>query len=103
MGSTLCSGYKYFARQHRGKCFCGNSYEKHGSAMGCKCNSANVGRFRNCVYKLNDAAQDPKAFNIEDCPQVRRALGECECGKNSGQDEHSLVFFDACVFDFCFG
>jgi len=101
--STLCSGYKFFARQHRGKCFCGNSYGKHGPAVGCNCDRANAGRSRNCVYKLVDAAQTPKAFDIEDCPQERRTLGAYECGKKIRQDEHSAVFFDACVFDFCIG
>jgi hypothetical protein len=101
--STFCSGYKYFARQSHGECFCGDSYGKYGPVMGCACDTAMVGHSRNCVYKLLDAAQTPSNPTLEDCPHDRREQGELRCAQSFGDDEHSQVFVDACVFDFCFG
>lgn len=101
--SALCSGYKYFARQSHGECFCGDSYGKHGPALGCACDSAMVGHSRNCVYKLLDAAQAPTNATLEECPKERRELGELECAQAFDDDEHFEFFVDACVFDFCFG
>merc|ERR1711924_594265 len=105
--SSLCSGYKFFGRQWHGQCFCGDSYGKHGPALGCACDTAYVGDSRNCVYKLSDADRTPQAHTIEDCPKGLRELALRECEKNfsldSWHDEHSVVFREACVLDFCFG
>lgn len=78
--SVLCSGFKFFARQGRGQCWCGNSYGKHGSIMGCGCDSAAIGHSRNCVYRSLDAERDAdNNRGIESCPLPRRKLGERKC------------------------
>jgi len=53
--ANLCKGYKYFSRQSKGQCFCGNSdnFDKHGSSSSCKCNSSNVGSYSACVYEID--------------------------------------------------
>jgi len=95
--SILCSGYKFFARQGRGKCFCGNSYGRHGPESGCRCDRKNIGRLKNCVYRYEDGeAEEPR----EPCPQARRAEAERLCSA-ALLTEPGL--FEACVFDFCFG
>lgn len=77
--SVLCSGYKFFARQDKGQCWCGNSYGKHGSASGCDCDSAHVGFSRNCVYRSLDTTKVVRERGIEECPRQRRTLGEQKC------------------------
>lgn len=50
-------GYRYFAREFRGQCFCGNSeaeYSKHGEDIGCDCCGQNVGPGRMCVWENAD-------------------------------------------------
>ena len=48
----LCQGYKFFSRQSKGQCFCGDSteYARHGSSTLCDCHGANVGSYKGCVY-----------------------------------------------------
>mmetsp|Transcript_37260 Transcript_37260/g.73151 ORF Transcript_37260/g.73151 Transcript_37260/m.73151 type:complete len:448 (+) Transcript_37260:291-1634(+) len=50
--SVLCEGYKFFLRQYKGQCFCGNSteYARHGSSSLCDCHGVNVGSYKGCVY-----------------------------------------------------
>jgi len=100
--SALCSGYKYFARQANGMCFCGDEYGKHGPALGCACSTANVGHSRNCVYQLLDAApvEEP---TLEDCPASKRELGQRQCEEAFGVEDKSTDFVEACVYDYCFG
>ena len=49
-------GYRYFAREFRGQCFCGNSpaeYSKHGLDTGCNCCAENVGPGKMCVWEVS--------------------------------------------------
>lgn len=101
--SALCSGYRFFARQGHGECFCGDSYGRHGPALGCACDTAEIGHSRNCVYQLMDAAQTPQVHKLEDCRPELRQLAEEHCTQNFADDEHSMVFVGACVYDVCFG
>jgi hypothetical protein len=62
--SAKCRGYKYFALQHNGQCFCGNSYGKYGrkpdrdcttergkSSRKNGCGLCRGGGWRNAVYR----------------------------------------------------
>lgn len=96
--STLCSGYKFFARQGNGKCFCGNSYGRHGPESRCRCDRKQIGRLMNCVYRYEEGeAEEPREDN---CPQERRAEAERLCAA-ALPTQPGLI--EACVFDFCFG
>lgn len=96
--STICSGYKFFARQGNGKCFCGNSYGRHGPASHCRCDSNQIGHLKNCIYRYGEGeAEEPRDDN---CPQARRAEAERLCTA-ALFTEPGLI--EACVFDFCFG
>eukprot|EP00986_Skeletonema_menzelii_P000688 scaffold195_cov161-Skeletonema_menzelii.AAC.3 len=45
------AGYRYFARQWRGQCFCGDyDYNKYGPASNCDCCGRNVGANKMCVW-----------------------------------------------------
>ena len=46
-------GYRYFGREWRGQCFCGNrhDYDKHGRATGCDCCGEDVGNKKICVWE----------------------------------------------------
>ena len=45
-------GFKYFAREWKGQCFCSNvnDYGMHGTKDGCDCCGGNVGGNKMCVY-----------------------------------------------------
>jgi len=65
-------GYRYFAREFRGQCFCGNSeaeYSKHGEDIGCDCCGQNVGPGRMCVWE--DADHPDSQVEVETKPLVR--------------------------------
>jgi len=49
--NILCESFTFFGRQHKGQCWCGNgNYAKHGQKDECKCDEANVGGWKQCVY-----------------------------------------------------
>lgn len=51
--SEACKGRKYFGRQWKNECWCGDSYGKHGAkTSGCDCseNATNHGGWANCIY-----------------------------------------------------
>mmetsp|Transcript_36199 Transcript_36199/g.71256 ORF Transcript_36199/g.71256 Transcript_36199/m.71256 type:complete len:196 (+) Transcript_36199:113-700(+) len=52
---SLCWSSKYFMRQFKGQCFCGDAgdarYDRHGSSKDCDCDGENVGSYRGCVYE----------------------------------------------------
>jgi len=54
--AELCEGHgmKYFSRQHKGQCWCGDGeYDKHGSSSSCKnCGGENVGAYIGCSYEM---------------------------------------------------
>lgn len=60
---STCSdmGFKYFAREWKGQCFCGNDtdYDKHGSTSGCDCCDDNVGANKMCVWMAGDGELAP--------------------------------------------
>ena len=48
-------GYRYFAREYRGQCFCGNDereYKQYGLVSGCNCCGENVGGGKMCVWEV---------------------------------------------------
>mmetsp|Transcript_891 Transcript_891/g.1411 ORF Transcript_891/g.1411 Transcript_891/m.1411 type:complete len:428 (+) Transcript_891:265-1548(+) len=54
------AGYKYFARQWRGQCFCGNhDYDKYGPASNCNCCGRSVGANKMCVWEGDGAGTPP--------------------------------------------
>merc|ERR1711957_808972 len=61
--SVLCEGYKFFSRQSKGQCFCGDSteYARHGSSTLCDCHGANVGSYKGCVY--DNEPSDSRRFS----------------------------------------
>ncbi|KAL7552942.1 hypothetical protein ACHAWF_017901 [Thalassiosira exigua] len=44
---------KYFSREWKGQCFCGNDddYNKHGVSSNCNCCGSNVGSHKMCVWQ----------------------------------------------------
>ncbi|KAL7546789.1 hypothetical protein ACHAWF_010121 [Thalassiosira exigua] len=48
-------GYRYFAREYRGQCFCGNNdlgrITRHGATSGCNCCGGNVGPGKMCLWE----------------------------------------------------
>ena len=47
-----CKGYKYFGRQWKQECWCGNNYGSQGKSSPCKLHAHNIGPCRNAVYKV---------------------------------------------------
>ena len=55
----VCSkaGYRYFGREFKGQCFCGNELERivrHGRDEGCDCCGGNVGAGKMCVWEVSN-------------------------------------------------
>jgi len=50
--AALCKGHRYFFRQYKGQCFCGDDgdYKRHGESSRCKCDTGNVGSYIGCLY-----------------------------------------------------
>eukprot|EP00588_Corethron_pennatum_P035636 CAMPEP_0194345600 /NCGR_PEP_ID=MMETSP0171-20130528/104949_1 /TAXON_ID=218684 /ORGANISM="Corethron pennatum, Strain L29A3" /LENGTH=783 /DNA_ID=CAMNT_0039112609 /DNA_START=54 /DNA_END=2405 /DNA_ORIENTATION=- len=61
--AKLCEGYRYFARQFKGQCFCGDrdDFDRHGSSGSCNCEGSNVGRYVACVYDTSSVTPPVKA------------------------------------------
>jgi len=49
---SKCKGYKFMGHQWTGECWCGNKHGKHGKTSGCKCETKNIGGWKQCIYKL---------------------------------------------------
>jgi hypothetical protein len=49
--AEACKDHKYFGRQWRKQCFCGNDYGKQGATSGCQCDGSYIGSCKNCVYQ----------------------------------------------------
>jgi len=74
--SDLCDGYKYFARQWKGECWCGNdSYSKHGSSTGCDCMGPNVGAWKQCVYEKNSTGSCKSVSRVNTAEPNRGRTG----------------------------
>lgn len=52
MSECTSRGFKYFAREWKGQCWCGDksNYGKHGTTDGCDCCGGNVGANKMCVW-----------------------------------------------------
>ena len=65
--ASACSSYSYFAKQHGGQCYCGNSYGNLGKAPDSDCSRSGGGTWRNAVYYTRprhvecEAGSAPKA------------------------------------------
>eukprot|EP00587_Corethron_hystrix_P004929 CAMPEP_0113329434 /NCGR_PEP_ID=MMETSP0010_2-20120614/20906_1 /TAXON_ID=216773 ORGANISM="Corethron hystrix, Strain 308" /NCGR_SAMPLE_ID=MMETSP0010_2 /ASSEMBLY_ACC=CAM_ASM_000155 /LENGTH=383 /DNA_ID=CAMNT_0000191539 /DNA_START=1 /DNA_END=1151 /DNA_ORIENTATION=+ /assembly_acc=CAM_ASM_000155 len=74
--SDLCDGYKYFARQWKGECWCGNdSYSKHGPSTGCDCMGPNVGAWKQCVYEKNSTGSCKSVSRVNTAEPNRGRTG----------------------------
>eukprot|EP00588_Corethron_pennatum_P035952 CAMPEP_0194345450 /NCGR_PEP_ID=MMETSP0171-20130528/104860_1 /TAXON_ID=218684 /ORGANISM="Corethron pennatum, Strain L29A3" /LENGTH=731 /DNA_ID=CAMNT_0039112427 /DNA_START=449 /DNA_END=2647 /DNA_ORIENTATION=- len=53
-GLCRAAGRRYFLREYRGQCFCGDGgYDRHGTSDGCRdCAGDNVGSYVGCAYEL---------------------------------------------------
>eukprot|EP00588_Corethron_pennatum_P018240 CAMPEP_0194305688 /NCGR_PEP_ID=MMETSP0171-20130528/3061_1 /TAXON_ID=218684 /ORGANISM="Corethron pennatum, Strain L29A3" /LENGTH=418 /DNA_ID=CAMNT_0039057293 /DNA_START=50 /DNA_END=1306 /DNA_ORIENTATION=+ len=66
--AELCKGYRFFARQYKGQCFCGNrdDYDRHGSSSSCDCEGSNVGGYLACVYETASAKRKNRRLKKKD-------------------------------------
>lgn len=66
--AELCEGYKYFSRQYKGQCFCGNNndFDKHGLSSGCNCDASNVGSYKACVYDTDGETRKKRRLRRKD-------------------------------------
>jgi hypothetical protein len=78
-----CAGYKYFGRQWKHQCFCGNAYGSQGKRSDCKCNaSSNIGGNRNCVYRTDVSVE----CETHKCGVPKRTVyGQVSCQKLNGE------------------
>jgi len=87
--ANSCKNFRYFGRQFKSQCRCGNEgYDKHGLSNRCRCSSTfNIGRRVNCVYEyinykptsapMQNPTKAPKGEDFIGCfsdKQLDRAL-----------------------------
>lgn len=56
--ATACAGYKYFARQGVGQCWCTDDYKSPKRQRDCRCGARvdqDIGEHRQCIYELASA------------------------------------------------
>jgi len=97
-----CRDFEYFGLQAKRECYCGRSYGKYGQLLNkdCKCQAADIGAGRNCVYEFGGATE-PTKQGLADCDPVTRAAAERRCQETIGPEGGQTR--DACVLDACFG
>ena len=88
--AASCKEFKYFGRQWKQECFCGNSYGKHGETTGCDCDGSNIGSWKNCIYDL--AGSTSTATPDTDAPTAETeevAKGKPTAQSSTGHGGHA--------------
>jgi len=80
--AEVCEGYgtKYFSRQFKGQCWCGDGeYDKHGDSKKCKnCGGDNVGTYLGCVYEMPCTSPFNDASFKDSVAKYRRGLRDSD-------------------------
>jgi len=107
--AQACEGYRYFGRQWRQECWCGDTLGAHGQLLDSECHceegSADMGDLRNCAYAFGEP-RVIQAASLADCPLAVRQRAAVLCrgaaaavGAGAGGDSSE----EACIYDVCFG
>jgi len=102
--SLACVDSMWFGIQGNEKCYCGDSYGKHGAAEGCNCEGGGtVPAGKQCVYGYFDSEQPP-AHSLDDCDAdlLEKANELCNAAFDSEEVEN-VEMRNLCKFDVCFG
>jgi len=101
--AMACTDHLWFGIQSGGKCWCGDTYGKHGEASNCNCEEGAPNGNKQCIYGYFDSEQPPEN-TLEDCDGDTLALADALCNKAFDSEEvESQEMRNLCKMDVCFG